>query len=353
MTERSHHRPTLGTVAREAGVSLATASKVLNGRPGVSQATRERVKAAIEKLRYSPTTGEPGFPRFGTRRPAINIVFDAVEAAYSVELLQGFLEAAQGTGMQVMVGLASPPDTDEDLDTWAHDLLSEGRMGTVFVTCELTPHQIAACERVGLPVVSIDSHTMLDAGVVTVGSSNFAGGQAATRHLIELGHRRIGLICGAPASSFAVERLHGFRAAMTDAGLPVDPALIRSGDFDYETGLVEGGGLLDLVDPPTGIVANCDAAAVGVLQAARLRNVVVPRDLSVVGFDDTRQARWSAPPLTTIRQPLSEIARVAVRAVVQLAEGRRPYSHHMQLATSLVVRESTAPPRKRPQTPRS
>ncbi|MEU4363490.1 substrate-binding domain-containing protein [Promicromonospora sp. NPDC023987] len=178
----------------------------------------------------------------------------------------------------------------------------------------------------------------------SVGSANWAGGRTATEHVLELGHRRIGWIGGPPASAAARERLHGCQAALDSAGLSLDRSLVRSDTFSIATGLVHGRDLLALSERPTAIVAGDDEIAVGVLAAARELRVAVPEQLSVVGFDDTPQAAWTTPELTSVHQPLAGMGRMAVETVLTMADGVEPASRHVQLATSLTVRDSTAPP---------
>jgi DNA-binding LacI/PurR family transcriptional regulator len=178
--------------------------------------------------------------------------------------------------------------------------------------------------------------------VPSIGAANWAGGMAATEHLIGLGHRRIGTITGRPAVLCSQARLDGYRAALARAGIAADPALVAVGDFHYESALTAALAMLDLPDPPTAIFAASDLQAMGVYEAARQRELRVPADLSVVGFDDVPMARWLPPPLTTMRQPLAEMAALAVRTV---REGdSADFNHRVELSTNLVVRSSTAPP---------
>ena len=181
--------------------------------------------------------------------------------------------------------------------------------------------------------------------VPTVGSANWNGGLAATRHLISLGHRRIAVIAGPADVMCSRARIDGYRTALEEAGIPMDPALVRHGDFFVGGGFTHGSDLLGLDDPPTAIFAGSDLQALGVLRAARERGLHVPEDLSVVGYDDLPVAAWIGPPLTTVRQPLQEMAATAARMVLDLARGEEPRNLRIDLATELVVRESTAPPR--------
>ncbi|HEY0871129.1 MAG TPA: substrate-binding domain-containing protein, partial [Acidothermaceae bacterium] len=181
--------------------------------------------------------------------------------------------------------------------------------------------------------------------VPTIGATNWAGGLSATEHLIELGHRRIGIITGPPRLQCSRARLDGYRAAIEAAGLQVDQDLVHTGDFYHEAGFTGGSRFLDLADPPTAIFASSDQMAFGVYEAARQHGLRVPSDLSVVGFDDLPEAAWTSPPLTTVRQPLAEMGMLAARTVLRMVRGEAIETLRLELATQLVVRESTAAPR--------
>jgi LacI family transcriptional regulator len=177
--------------------------------------------------------------------------------------------------------------------------------------------------------------------VPAIGATNWAGGLAATEHLTSLGHRRIGFVAGPPALLCSRARLDGYRAALDAAGIPMDEALVRPGDFYHESGFIGAGELMDLREPPTAVFAASDQMAFGVYEALRRRGLRVPDDVSVVGFDDLPEARWASPPLTTVRQPLTEMGMLAARTVLRLARGEQPDSPRVELATDLVVRDST------------
>ncbi|MDR0283487.1 MAG: LacI family transcriptional regulator [Propionibacteriaceae bacterium] len=337
-------RTTLAAVARQTGVSLATVSKVLNGRDGVSAATRQRVGESIRTLGYRPTTARADLPGVGVRR--VNAVFTATDGTmYVPQLLNSLLVTASRFRLDLVTRLYNPPDTEDDLGTWARFLLGGGCQGAIFVATVLTPAQILACERVGLPIVTIDcySSTGVSNDLISVGVNNFAGGYSAVQHVLALGHRVIGLIRGPETADFARERAYGCLAALSAAGvtLPEDRLIVTS--FDHPGGLDAGRTLLRQPDRPTAIVTHCDAAAMGVMEAARELRLRVPDDLSIVGFDDTKLALWSTPQLTTVNQPLSDIARVALRTMAHLLSGQEPDTRHVQLATKLVVRGSTGP----------
>jgi LacI family transcriptional regulator len=186
------------------------------------------------------------------------------------------------------------------------------------------------------------------ARLTSVGATNFAGGLAAGRHLLGLGHRRVAYVGGTPSAACNQARVGGLRAALEAEGLELPPGYVTTGVFDYASGFAGGSAVLDLAERPTAVFAGSDEVALGVIEAARVRGLRVPQDLSVVGFDDTQLARMASPPLTTVRQPLSEMGGVALRTALRLAAGETIESHHVELATRLVVRGSTAAPGQQP-----
>ncbi|ADD42922.1 LacI family DNA-binding transcriptional regulator [Stackebrandtia nassauensis] len=343
MTGPALPRATLAEVAARAGVSKATASKVLNGRPGVSEETRRQVHQVIRELNYTPSTG----PREATDHGTVHVVFDTIVNMYSPHVLDGVINAGRELGVDVVTSVLAPdgviPDRSLGVDR-IKEIAVRGHTGLIVVTTQLTGEEIATCENLGLPLVVIDPVNPLDERVISIGATNWAGGVQATRHLLGLGHTRIAFAGGAEHSVPGRERLHGYREALETAGIVPDPTLIRRGPFTSETGAEIGGYLLGLDEVPTAIFAASDAIAVGVIQVARSRGLRIPEDLSVVGFDDTYGAMWTDPPLTTVRQPLRQMGRVAARTLLDIADDKVPDSHHVQLATTLVVRDSTATP---------
>lgn len=343
---RPRRGPTLGEVAVSAGVSLATASKVLNGRDDVAAGTRVRVQRLLDEQGYVPAAGRrPTGRRRDPRRRTIGLVFDDFMSPYATELIRGVTDAGTDLGADVVVGRFSDGSAGDSGGTsWARRLVEAGRDGVLVVTSDLTPRQFAGFGAAGLPLVIVDPVQAPRADVPSIGATNWTGALAATQHLIALGHRRIAYAGGPAGAAVNQARLHGYRAAMDNAGLPVDPAHVVDGDFGFETGLVLAARLLSATDRPTAVFAVTDVTAFGVIQAAHRSGLRVPEDLSVVGFDDTYMAAWSTPALTTVHTPLQEIGRVALRSLLRLVDGATLDSHHVELATSLVLRDSTAPP---------
>jgi LacI family transcriptional regulator len=279
-------------------------------------------------------------------RPTVELVYAGELNAYSTEVLQGLLDAGQEMDVAVVVSMRRHGQRRSGSgrpSAWASELAAAGRRAVITVVDELTSADLSALSRAGLPLVVIDPVNLPHVDVTSVGSTNFTGGLSATQHLLDLGHRRIAYLGGPATSACNQARMHGYRAAMDAAGLPVPPEFVRHGGFLHEDGLVQGGALLDLDERPTAVFAGSDETAVGVLEAARARGLRIPEDLSVVGFDDTELARLSSPALTTVRQPLQEMGKVALRTAMRLAADEEVESHHVELATELVVRQSTAP----------
>jgi LacI family transcriptional regulator len=335
-------RATLANVAESAGVSVATVSKVLNGRNDVAPATRALVQDLLHEHDYVARRVRPA------QSPTIELCFHGRLNAYHTEVLQGVVEAGADAGVAVVVRVRPRGQHGSGARrpaAWIRALATAGRQAAIVVTSELGAADLAALSRARVPVVVIDPLNLPSTRVTSVGSTNFTGGLAATRHLLDLGHRRIAYL-GGPATAVCNQaRTHGYRGAMEAGGAPVPDAYVRTGRFSYEHGIAGGAALLDLPEPPTAVFAGSDETALGVIEAARTRGLRVPEELSVVGFDDTPVARLAAPPLTTVRQPLREMGAVAVRTALRLAAGERAYSHHVELATELVVRQSTARPR--------
>lgn len=343
MSRAERQRATLATVAREAGVSLPTVSKVVNGRADVAEATRAKIEQLLAAHNYMGW----GQGRRKVTVRSISLVFDSFENPYSMEIGRGVMHAAAEAGVDVTVALTSAVTPGV---TWADRVLRAGHEGLILVTSELTEAQLGHFTRARLPLVLIDPINLPSPDVVSIGATNWTGAVAATNHLLELGHRRIAAVIGGPDTVFGRARLHGYRAALEDAGLTVDPELIKLGAFRYDSANQHALELLALPQRPTAIFASSDVQALGVLEAARMAKLRVPEDLSVVSFDDTAVAGWASPPLTVVHQPFADMGRTATETLFQLAAGEQPASHRIELATSLIVRTSTAAPTSEPLT---
>lgn len=327
-------RSTLVDIAAEAGVSVSTVSKVLNGGTDVAAGTRARIASLLRQHGYQ-VASRLGFG-------VVDLLIADLHSPWAEELLRGTMEAATEAGTSVIATTVHSP---REFAGWLDRATARGTDGALCVlhlpgSREL--HRLAAAR---IPLVAIDPPTEPGDAVRSVGTTNWLGGMTATRHLIELGHRRIAIIGGPPGLWSSQARLDGCRAALQAAGLSLDETLVRRDYFAVAGGRTQAAALLALPEPPTAIVAGNDSQAFGVLQALGERGLRAPGDLSVVGFDDVPVASWASPALTTVRQPLAAMAATAFRMLRTDPATAAGEPHHIELATMLVIRESTGPPR--------
>lgn len=332
--------PTLAVVAREAGVSVPTASKVVNGREDVAPETRRRVTEALDRLGYVRR------PRFeAAKTPGlVDLVVHSLENSWSGAVLHGVEQAAHDAGLEVVVsaGLTRTRGARPERG-WFDKLTTRGSCGVLFNLAELSAAQYTWLQQHRIPFVMIDPVLEPPPGVVSVGAANWQGGVTATEHLLGLGHRRIAVIAGHRRTTCSSARVAGYRSALTAAGVRQRPEYVRYGNFDEASAHRRMLDLLDLPEPPTAVFVCSDKMALGAYAALAERGLKVPDDISVVGFDDLPEARWATPALTTVRQPLSEMAATAVRLLVRMMAGERPEGTRTELSTRLVERASTAP----------
>lgn len=329
-------------LAAEAGVSMATVSKVMNGRPGVSAATRDRVARVLDRHRSHrrPAHRRPGL--------VVDLVLNEIDSLWSAQIVAGADEVFQAAG--TTMALSALHGSPAHAASWLDTLASRRCDGVVLAVCELTARQHLYLASLGLPVVLLDPSGGADVGLPVVGATNWAGATAVTEHLIGLGHRRIAHLAGPGAVTAARARAAGFRTAMARAGLDVPAGWLRYGTFDDLSGHREMLALLDEsraagTPPPTAVFAASDRQALSACAALQSRGLSVPEDISVVGFDDTPQSRWSRPALTTVHQPVQEMAALAAHTMLRMIDGETVDPPRVELATRLVVRDSAAPPR--------
>ncbi|MGW4022515.1 LacI family DNA-binding transcriptional regulator [Streptomyces sp. NPDC005009] len=334
--------PTLAVVAREAGVSVPTASKVVNGREDVAPETRRRVTEALDRLGYIRR------PRFdGGRAPRlVDLVVHSLETSGSGAVLHGAEEAADDAGLELVVSAALTRSRAERPEQrWLDKLVLRGSSGVLFHLAELSEPQYAWLAQHRIPFVMIDPVLEPPAGVVSVGAANWRGGVTATEHLLALGHERIAVVAGHRHTLCADARIAGYRSALAAAGVRHRPEYVRHAGSDEGAAGRRVRELLDLPEPPTAVFVCSDRMALDVYEAMAERGLRVPDDMSVVGYDDLPEARWLTPALTTVRQPLSEMAATALRLLLRMMDGHRPESTRTELSTRLVERASTARPR--------
>jgi len=340
-------RVTIRQVADLAGVSIATASRALNGRGDVSSETRLAVQQAARTHGYKTRARSwphPGAAADGSAHwtGIVGVTMPWSDAAYFARILAGTVEALSERSMRALV---CPTRSQHNYEVSLIEQLVHGQTdGAVLVMPEESPEELRALKRQGFHFVVIDPPHDLDEDIPVVSAANSSGAYHATAHLLGLGHRRIGVITGPSGGVASQRRLLGYHTALTAAGIMPIPALQVEGNFMAAGGADGAARLLDLPEPPTAIFAFNDSMAVGALQVARARGIRVPEDLSVVGFDDTIEAEVTYPPLTTVRQPLKELGNMAVSLLFRLLAEQRSEPLHVELATRLVVRASTSAP---------
>ncbi|SDM86084.1 transcriptional regulator, LacI family [Nocardioides szechwanensis] len=327
-------RVTMQQVAAEAGVSVSTVSKVLNGRYGVSSHTSETVTEVVNRLGYEASLIARSLRN---RRTNVLGVLVADFEPFSTEVLKGAADAIRGTGYE-LVAYSAGGRVDEQVG-WERRYLSRV-MGTLVDGAVLVTPTVTDVKYDG-PIVAIDPHTGRSP-LPTVTADNLQGGRLAVDHLLGLGHRRIGMLTGRSDLVSARLREKGYREAHAAAGVPVDEALLRLGAFEPEQGRIGARELLTLPDPPTAIFAANDLSALATLEVAAELGIDVPGRLSVVGFDNIPDSALADPPLTTVQQPIRQMGHDAVEMLMALVAGEEPADTHPTLSTTLVERRSTA-----------
>lgn len=322
---------TIAHIAQEAGVSVPTVSKVLNGRSGVSDQTRARVEELIERRGYrkSPPKGNN----------ILELVFHELAGMQAVDVIRGVEQVARKHRFGVVIsesGLREATAVDDMLERRPRAVLAVGR---------LSESERDQLKTRAIPFVLLDPAAEQPDDVPFVGATDWRGGQMAVRHLIGLGHRRIAAITSQTDDSPGRARLAGFHSAMQSADIAVDQALVVGAALTREGGYGAAAALLAAAAPPTAVFASSDLQAMGVYRAAREAGLRIPEDLSVVGFDDLAVGAWVDPPLTTVHRPLAEMAAAAAEMALTLGRGEEPGQLGLEMATTLTVRDSTAPPR--------
>jgi len=334
-------RVTVADIARAAGVSVPTVSRVLNHRGDVAPQTRERVEGAIRRH---------GYRRRGEARQSqtrlVDLVFNDLDSPWAVEIIRGVEAVARESGLGTVVSAVHR--SPESVRQWLGNLSERMSSGVILVTSALERSTDDELRMLDVPTVVIDPVGAPSVEVPTIGATNWSGGLAATEHLLKMGHRRIGFVAGPSHLLCSRARMDGYRAALESAGAEFREEWVATGDFHPESGFRGACALLSLPEPPTAIFASSDEMAFGAYEAVRRHGLRVPDDVSIVGFDDLPSARWAFPPLTTVRQPLAAMGMLAARTLLRLVAREHLESPRVELSTSLVVRESTgAVPRVR------
>jgi LacI family transcriptional regulator len=340
MHQTSSRRSTIAEIAAQAGVSIPTVSRVLNGRPDVAPATRARIKQIIKESGYVYSSAAKG-PRKGSSG-IIDLLVPGLDNPYVTEIVRGVEEALERTGLRLALSFTQDESFGER--QWLDKIADRATDGAILVLANGQSSRLDELQRRGIPFVVVDHRGELGPDVPSVGATNWAGGRMAVEYLLSLGHRRIAMIAGPVSHRCSLDRIAGYRAALEAVGISIDPELIRPGDFRLQSGYTQTSALLALPHPPTAIFAGNDLQAMGVFKALYLRNIHVPERMSVIGFDDIPLTTIVSPSLTSVRQPLFDMGRVATTMLLRLIAGEPLDSTRVELATTLITRESCAPP---------
>jgi LacI family transcriptional regulator len=345
-SRRAGGAPTINDVARRAGVSPMTVSRVINGETNVRPATRERVDEAIAALSYAPNPAARSLAGAGQTR--IGLLYSNPSAGFLSEFLLGSLDQAARGDVQIVVEKCELGEHELQV---TQRLIDSGIDGIVLPPplCE-NAGILALLGAAGIPTVSVASSVPADE-LFAIRIDDREAALTMVRHIMALGHRRIGFVTGNPNLSASGRRLDGYTAALEEAGIAVDADLIAHGLFTYRSGLDAAERLLDLSEPPTAIFASNDDMAAAAVAVAHRRGLDVPGDLTVCGFDDTTLSTAIWPELTTIHQPIADMSRAAVELLVQAIRRQRTgeaTERHRLLDFTLIRRQSDAAPRQRP-----
>jgi LacI family transcriptional regulator len=327
-------RVKMADVAKAAGVSVATVSKVVNGRYGISQSTFDKVLTAVNELGYEASLGARSLRSHKTN--VLGVLVAEFEP-FSTELLKGVSEAIGGTGYELLAWSGGHHGTSVG---WERRSLA--RLGGTLIDGAILVTPTVVDAGAGIPVVAIDPHTG-PADVPSVDSDNLAGAVLATEYLLGLGHRRIALLGGRPDLESARLREQGFRTAMAAAGVPVDESLVCNGGYRPETAEGPARELLTRSDRPTAVFGANDLMAIRTVEVAQELGLRVPEDLSVIGFDNVPESALVTPPLTTVQQPLHEMGAAALDLLVRMLTEPDTRVTDVRLPTSMVERASCGP----------
>src|SRR5258708_16726073 len=334
---------TIADIAEMAQVSKMTVSRVLNNQPGVSDKTRERVLALLASEGYEASLAARS--RHNATK-MIGLLIPDMTTTYMGEIVRGVSGAAERLNYGLMLytqgTLNHTQRTSYSLSLLSNNLV-DGVLMVVPLDFEVIVNDLREHD---LPYVIIDHHS--GAGnEPSVTATNRKGALDAMRHLLALGHRRIGFITGRMDMACSHDRLQGYREGLAEVGLTFDPELVREGDFAQTTGFRETQALLQLEDSPTAIFASNDVMALGVMDATKAAGLTIGQDISIVGFDDITMASQTYPTLTTVRQPMAAMGETALAMLLALLQGRTPLTLRHELPTELIVRGSTGRARQR------
>ena len=329
-------KPTIYDVARAAGVSIATVSKVINQTGRISDKTRSKVHKGMEELRYQPSMVASALT--GKRMNTIGLLIKDLANPFFAEVARAVEDRGQELGFSVVM---CSTDNDSEKEANYIALLKQKKVDGIIVAAGFqNDSALKELIRDHVPVALI-SQEIPELAIDSVSVDDYLGGYQVTSHLLSLGHRKIAMIAEDGRSSDG--RIRGFRQALREAGIAFVDEMLATCEASVEEGLRHGGRFLDAANPPTAIFASNDLLAIGVMKAARERNVKIPDDLSVAGFDNTILAAFAEPPLTSVAQPIQEMGRQVVDLLVESMENDKKTKQRVVLMPELVIRRSTGP----------
>jgi len=340
MAKQITSKVTIKDVATEANVSYATVSRVINNDNHVKPETRDRIQEAMQRLGY--VANRQARSLAGGRTNSIGVLVPDLGTGYIGEIIRG-IDAELGLNDLDLILYTTHRTAIKEANYVAN--LAKGMVDGLLLVLPRSPTDfIGTLTQRNFPFVLID-HQGNGPDCPAVGAANWQGGFTATEYLIKLGHQRIGFITGWMDLGCALGRLDGYRSALRTNHIPVKPELIYEGNFFQPDGFTGASTLLDLPEPPTAIFASNDVMAMGVMDAVRNKGLRIPDDVSVIGFDDIPQASLIRPALTTIRQPLEKMGRVATQMLLELLSQAPKKTGRIELPTELIVRDSCQAPR--------
>ncbi len=340
MDRNSPSKITIVDVAAEAGVSFGTVSRVINNDVHVKQETRERVQDAMQRLGF--VANRQARSLAGGKSNSIGVLVPDLGTGYIGELIRGIDAELSLTDLDLIL-YTTHRTASKEASYVAN--LAKGMVDGLLLVLPRSPSDfIGTLSQHNFPFVLIDHQGTGQEECPAVGATNWQGAYNATEHLLRLGHQRIGFITGSMDLGCAVDRLDGYRSALKTHHLPETPELVYEGTFNQPDGFTGASALLELPQPPTAIFASNDVMAMGVMDAVRDRGLRIPDDVSVVGFDDIPQASLVRPGLTTVRQPLEKMGRVATQMLLDLLRHPQKKADRIELPTELILRDSCQPP---------
>jgi LacI family transcriptional regulator len=330
-------RPTISDIARRAGVSKTTVSRVINNKPDVDKETREKINAIIKEFHYKPS--QMAINLSTGKRNLIGLLVPSMTHSFSLEIVKGVAQGIEDSQFEMVLFTTGLSGNNNLLYSRA---ISSDLVDGLIVVLPRNENELFLRAHHNIPMIAVD-YRGIESQIPGITVTNKEGAYELTRYLIGLGHKKIGFITGLLDLGCSRERLEGFRAAMDEAGLPIDETWIANGDFTRVSGKLIGMKWLQEKDFPTAIFASNDDMALGVMDSAKKLGVQIPEHFSLVGFDDEIDAKYCHPPLTTVRQPLFVMGLEAVKALIMLLDGH-PISS-IELKTELIIRDSCRSPK--------